>query len=171
MWNWLKRDKSAQEPADERVLALEGELQHLRLELQERERTLAQLQADLERQRGGADTRLAESVRTQVRALLSDAAAPAAQLLTQAHLHEVEGRPLQAGDVLAVARRLLRALEDHGLAVEGQVGQTVPFDPDHHEPLRAEISPRPGQDVVVRFVGLAYRGQLLRRAGVEAVEG
>ncbi|MBN1954048.1 MAG: nucleotide exchange factor GrpE [Anaerolineae bacterium] len=166
----MKRDKSAQDPADERALALEGELQRLRLELQERERSLAQLQAELERQRGGAGARLAESVQAQVMALLGDVAAPAAQLLTQAHLHE-QGRPLQAGDVLAVARRLLRALEDHGLTVEGQVGQIVPFDPDHHEPLRAEVSPRPGQDVVVRFVGLAHQGQLLRRAGVEAVEG
>jgi molecular chaperone GrpE (heat shock protein) len=72
--------------------------------------------------------------------------------------------------VLTVARRLVRALEDNGLTVEGSVGERVPFDPDHHEPLSADVSLQAGQMVVVRFVGVAYRGKLLRKAGVEQVD-
>jgi hypothetical protein len=42
---------------------------------------------------------------------MADVAAPVAQLFTQAHLLEVEGKPVQAKDALAVAKRLVRALE------------------------------------------------------------
>ena len=57
-----------------------------------------------------------EAVQAQVEQLLADAATPVAQLLTQAHLLETEERPVQAKDALAVAKRLVRTLEDHGLA-------------------------------------------------------
>jgi molecular chaperone GrpE (heat shock protein) len=152
---------------DEQLLALEREAQNLRLELEERDQLLANLHIELERQRSGASARVTESVQAQIEQLLTEAAAPVAQLLTQAHLLEVEGRPVQARDILAVAKRLVRAFEDHGLTLEGSVGQTVPFDPDRHEPLSGGAYPDPGQPVVVRFVGVAYRGKLLRKAGVE----
>jgi molecular chaperone GrpE (heat shock protein) len=152
---------------DERLLALEREAQDLRLELEERDRLVSNLREELERQRGGTSIRVTESVQAQIEQLLSEAAAPAAQLLTQAHLLEVDGRPVQARDILTVAKRLVRTLEDHGLTPEGSVGQTVPFDPDRHEPLSADAYPDPGQPVVVRFVGVAYRGKLLRKAGIE----
>jgi molecular chaperone GrpE (heat shock protein) len=149
--------------ADERTLALEREAQDLRLKLEELERALANLKRELERQRSGAG----EAVQAQMERLLADAAAPVAQLLTQAHLLEVEGKPVQAKDVLAVAKRLVRALEGSGLTLADSVGQTVPFDPNRHEPLSAAFAPQPGQSVVVRFVGVAYQGKLLRKAGVE----
>lgn len=152
---------------DGRVLELEREAQNLRLELKERERVVANLKGELERQRSGASDRVAEAVQAQVEQLLADAAAPVAQLLTQAHLLEVEGKPVQAKDVLAVAKRLVRTLEDNGLTPEGSVGETVPFDPNRHEPLSADASLKPGQPVTLRFVGVAYQGKLLRKAGVE----
>jgi molecular chaperone GrpE (heat shock protein) len=152
----------------ERILELEGNLQSLRLELAEQKRTTEKLKLELERQRGGESARLAAA---QVEKLLSDVATPISQLLTQTHLLKVEGRPVQASDVLAIAARLVRALEDHGLTIEGAIGQSVAFDPNHHEPLSIEEELQPGQEVVIRMVGLAYRGKLLRRAGVVMVAG
>jgi molecular chaperone GrpE (heat shock protein) len=85
-------------------------------------------------------------------------------------LLETEGHPVQAKDVMVVAKRLVRVLEDNGLKLAGNVGETVRFDPNHHEPLSAGASPKQGEHVVVRFVGVAYRGKLLRKAGIEKVE-
>jgi molecular chaperone GrpE (heat shock protein) len=166
MWNRI-RSLLGLRPSGERVMALERQVQSLRLDLAEQERLAARLRKDLERQRSGASNHVTEAVHAQVEQLLADAATPVAQLRTQTHLLEAEGRPVQAKDVLAVAKRLVRTLEDHGLAYEGSVGETVPFDPNRHEPLSADASPRPGQMVVVRFVGVGYRGKLLRKAGVE----
>lgn len=154
--------------AEERVLQLENELQNLRLELQAQQKTADRLKDELERQRGGESARLAAA---QVEQLLADVAAPVSQLLTQSHLLKVENRPVRAEDVLAVATRLVRALEDRGLTTEGAVGQTVPFDPNRHEPLSADAAITSGQQVVIRLVGIAAHGKLLRKAGVMAVEG
>jgi molecular chaperone GrpE (heat shock protein) len=166
VWKWLGR-LLGKKPADEQALALEQEAQKLRLELAEQEQTVARLKQELERQRGGASAHVTEAVQTQVEQLLTDVSTPVSQLLTQAHLLEVEGQPVQARDVLALVKRLVRTLEDRGLTLVGRVGESVPFDPDHHEPLSADVSPKSGQMVTVRFVGVAHRGKLLRKAGVE----
>ncbi len=174
MPNWLDRllgrvPRGEAGAPEERVLLLEREVQRLRLELaEERERT-ARLQGALEQQRGDVDGLVRERVGAQMERMLTDAAAPVAQLLTQAYLVEVEERPVAARDVLAVARRLVRSLEDVGLTVEGRIGERVAFDPARQEPLSAAALPERGQMVAVRFVGVAYRGKVLRKAGVEAV--
>jgi molecular chaperone GrpE (heat shock protein) len=165
VWKWLAT-LLGKKPAAEQVLDLDREVQGLRLELEERDRDIVNLMDELMRTRAGTITRAAEAVQAQVEGLLTDAATPVAQLLTQAHLLEVEGKPVQARDVLAVAKRLVRSLEDNGLVLEGSVGETVPFDPNRHEPLSADASLTPGQPVIVRFVGAAYQGKLLRKAGV-----
>ncbi len=148
---------------EERLLEMAGELQHLRLELTEEKRTSAKLKQELERQRSQESARL---VAAQVEQLLADAAGPVSQLLTQEHLLKVEGKPVQTRDVLAVATRLIRALEDHGLTIEGSLGQTASYDPNRHEPLSADSQLKPGQNVVIRLVGVGYKGKLLRKAGV-----
>jgi molecular chaperone GrpE (heat shock protein) len=170
MWKWFRTrrgEPAAARPTDDADLpALRREVQSQRLELAERERVLANLKSEMERLRRGEGERIAAAVQTQVERLLSSAAAPVAQLLTQAHLLEVEGKPVEARDVLAVARRLLRVLEDEGLALEGSVSATVAFDPNRHEPLSSATSLTAGQSAVIRFVGVAYRGKVLRKAGV-----
>ena len=50
----------------------------------------------------------------------------------------------------------------------GSVGQSVVFDPNRHESLSAEDELRPGANVIIRLVGLSYKGKLLRKAGVIA---
>lgn len=162
MWKWIA-DLFARRPA----ASSENEVQALRLELAERDRLISQLKADLERQRREADTRGAASVQAQVEQVFTDAAAPAAQLLTQAYLLEAENRPVQARDVLAVAKRLIGALESSGLGFEGHPGERAKFDPDRHELLNSGSTLRPGQPATVRFAGVTFRGKLLRKAGVE----
>src|SRR5215475_368731 len=162
MLKWLSRtSRQAAEPAlqvDD--LALKREAQRLRLEMEEREKLVASLKGELERQRNGLSAYIDEAVRARIERLMTGVAAPVAQLLTQAHLLEVEGRPVQAKDVLAVAKRLVRALEDEGLTLDGRVGESVSLDPNRHEPVGGNASIAPGQSGVIRFIGLTYRGEL-----------
>lgn len=164
------RQESAPTADGERTLALEREAQQLRLELQERERQRAQLRAELERQREGVATRLNEGVQASLERLFADASSPVAQLLTQAHLLEA-GKPVQARDVLSVARRLVRVLEDRGLQLVGAAGETTAFDPNRHAPLSAEVSLAAAERVIVRLVGVAHQGKVLHKAGVEKAGG
>jgi molecular chaperone GrpE (heat shock protein) len=173
MAGWLDRllGRGGEAGGDhERLLALRREVQDLRLLLDERGREVAALREALDRQRSDAEARSAEAVRAKMEQLLAEAAGPVAQLVMQGHLLEAEGKPVQARDVLAVARRLVRVLEDEGLAVDGRVGERAAFDPDRHAVLGGEAPP-PGQAVVVRFVGISCRGRVLRKAGVERVQG
>lgn len=149
--------------SDERLLEMAGELQKMRLELEEQKRTVAKLKQELERQRGGENTRLVEA---QIEQLFGDLAGPVSQLLTQNHLLKVEAKPVQANDILVVANRLIRALEDFGLTIENKVGDVVSFDPNLHEPLGGDSDINVGQAVTVRLVGVAYKSRLLRKAGV-----
>jgi molecular chaperone GrpE (heat shock protein) len=171
MWSWLQRwfgkpVRTEQTVVDEQVLTLERTVQGLRLELQERDRVVTNLKGEVERQREAAEARLAEAVRMQVERLFTDVAAPVVQLLTQSYLLEIEGKPIQAKDVLAVVKRVVRALEDNGFKLEGSVGETIAFDPNRHEPLRADTSLKPGEQVVVKFVGASYHGKVIKKAGV-----
>jgi molecular chaperone GrpE (heat shock protein) len=165
MWKRLRSLFVTQTP-----VASENELQALRLELAERDKQIMQLKADLERQRREAGQRGEASIQAQLEQLLADAALPVAQLQTQAHLLEAEQRPVQAKDILVVARRLVRVLEDQGLSLEQQVGEQAAFDPNRHEPLNATQALSAGQPVIVRFVGVSFQGKILRKAGVEPQE-
>jgi molecular chaperone GrpE (heat shock protein) len=164
---WLGKASPGKLPEGERLLALEREAQMLRLELTEREKILANLEATVERQRNDESRRINETVQAQIERLVSEAATPLTQLLTQAHLLEVAGKPLQAKDVLAVAKRLIRVLEESGLKLESAIGEALPFDPNRHEPLSADTIIKLDQTVTIRFAGVSYRGKLLRKAKVE----
>ena len=164
MWTWL--DKLLGRTTNDEVLELKRQVQSLRLDLEEATQLTERLKEDLARQRSGADAEVTDAVDAQIEQLVSDAAAPVSQLLTQAYLVE-EGQSVRAQDVLTVARRLVRSLERMGLRPEGRVGERVSFDPDRHEPLSATTSLAPSQPVVIRFVGMAYQGRILHKASVE----
>ncbi|MFP4346189.1 MAG: nucleotide exchange factor GrpE [Anaerolineales bacterium] len=169
---WLDRllgkrsDERAAGDQGAEIVALEREVQSLRLDLQEQRALAERLKQELERARDSAGTEVAQQVQARIERLLAAAGAPVAQLQTQAHLLE-EGQPVRGRDVMAVAQRLVRVLEDQGLTLEGSVGERVPFDPNRHEPLSTGVALQPGQPVIVRFVGIGYQGRLLRKAGVE----
>ncbi len=147
-----------------------NEAQRLRLELAERDETITLLRRELERHRRMTGASVAGRTQAQVEQLVSGIAAPLSQLSTQIHLL-AKGQAVQSRDMSAVAQRLVAALVDNGLVLEGQIGEVVPFDPDRHEPLNADQMLQPGQSVVVRFCGVSYRGRLLHKASVEIVGG
>jgi molecular chaperone GrpE (heat shock protein) len=151
----------------EGALEQASEAQHVRLELEERERQLELLKNEVARLRVNAQE-LTEAARSaQMERLLAESAAPVAQLMTQTYLVDVQGRPLQARDVLAVTRRLVQVLEEHGMQVVGKIGEIQPFDPDRHDPMASGLPIEPGSPVTIRFVGIAYRDHLLKKMGVE----
>lgn len=150
-------------------VAASAEAQSLRVELLERDRLIQTLKQELERARSGEQERVHEIVEARLERLMSGAAAPVAQLLTQIHLFEAEGKPVQTKDVLAVAKRIVRALEDEGLSILSGVGETVAFDPNYHQPLGTQGPLAQSEKAVVRLVGISYRGKVLRKASVEKV--
>ncbi len=154
-------------PAPASELEAQREIQSLRLELAEREKEIARLTSEVQRQRQGANALLEETVQTRTEQWLATVAAPVAQILTQGYLLETEGKPVQARDVWTVARRIVRALEEYGLTIEDTPGESVPFDPNCHQILGSGAAPEPGQSVTVRLAGISYRGKILQKAGVD----
>lgn len=165
MPKWLTALLARQGKADGRTLTLQRDLQLLRFELEEHKETIERLKREAEIMRAQEELRAKELVQFQIERVFSDIASPAAHILTQAHLLENENKPVEARDVLAVAKRLLRALADYGLKVEGRVQESEPFDPNRHEPL-GEQAIRAGAPVMIQFVGFSFQGKVIRRAGV-----
>lgn len=165
MLGWLTKLLGKTSTPD-RVLTLERELQTLRLELADRDCMIATLKEDLERQRSRAGARMTEAMQAQIEQLLGDLAGPITQLLTQTYLLEVENQPVQAKAVLIIAKQLVHVLEEYGLTMRGEVGQTVKYDPDYHQPLGDKVSFMRGEPVTIRFAGISYAGKIIRKAGV-----
>jgi hypothetical protein len=164
MGSWWRRLFGAPGTVDDRVPALEREAGELRLVVKGLEETLGNLKQAL---RDLAARARDEAVHGELAGVVEDLAVPITQLHTQEHLLAKEGKPVGARDVLTVANQVIHLLEDRGLALEGTVGEEVPYDPDRHEPLRAADRPAPGAPVVIRFAGVVWRGQVVKRAGVE----
>lgn len=106
-------------------------------------------------------------------ALLSffkDAADPVTQLLTLNDLIEHQSKPVKPEDVIVHAKLLIAALQEHGLTIEGRPGQVVHYNPNFHEPLSATENPAVDQPVSIRFPGASFKGQVVKRAGVQIME-
>lgn len=149
------------------VLEFKRELQELRLQLAERDRTIKQSRAELERLRGGAEQDAQQRARSDMERLVTAMGAPMAQLVTQAHLHRSGAVEIRVEDVLRVGTRLVRALRDAEVDTVGEVGEAEPYDPERHDPLSADEPVATGDQVVVKVVGLSYQGRILRKAGVD----
>ncbi len=174
MWKKLKRlfnDPTTNDAVSEKdSLALQQQIQSLKLELAEREQTIAGLNQRLEKQRSNENKLAGEKARAQMESLVAEASAPAVQLLTLAHLSESAGKTLQVRDVLMVAMRLVHALENHGMTAEDKIGEVVAFEPNRHELLAQAGGIKPGDPVQIRFSSIAFQGKLLRKAGVSAIQ-
>ena len=149
----------------EALLEARRELGSLRLELEEKEKALERLARELEKRRREESERVSGELDARWEAVLADLSSPLSLLLTQAQLLE-RGIQVPPREVARVAGFLERVLSDHGLEVEGRVGERVSFDPSRHEPGESS-SPAPGEEVVVKTVGLSFRGRVLRKARVE----
>ena len=172
MLSWLQQlFQSSPPPANEEPsLALTTELQKLSLELKKRDQTITTLKQELDRQRQGEQTRLNQTLQSETKQLFNDIASPISQLLTQAHLLETEGKPVSPQDILTVAKRLIRNLEQKGLTIHGTLGETVPFDANYHQPLNSQQEISIGTPVTIKIVGIAYQQQILKKALVERAE-
>lgn len=155
----------------ESVLRLERELRELRLVVAERDRSIERSHAVLERLRGGAEQDAEQRARADVERLVAAIGAPLVQFVTQDHLHRSGKVSVRVDDVLRVGASLVRVLREAGVDTVGEVGEAEPYDPERHDPLSAETSVAAGEEVVVRVVGLRYRGRVLRKAGVDRLGG
>jgi len=150
----------------ERLMQSERELQAMRLELEEKERALRSAQHDLGVQQKQMESALAAMTQARTEQMFSELAAPVAQIVTQSYLFATENKLLQPKDVIAAAKRIVACLKNHGLQLEGEVGEICGFDGDLHEPLSLDESVQAKEPVMVRMVGISYQGKILRRAAV-----
>ena len=166
MLNWLKSlFQSGQETG--RVRQLEREVQSLRVMLADQDKVIAQLRSELQKHRNETEVRVKKSAQVVIEKLMADVAILVTKLNSQTYVVEEQKRPLNVKDVLAVVKQLMQVFQNFGLRLEGYVGEMTSFDPDHHLPLRNDVTFVQGEPVIVRFVGVAYRGKLLRKARVE----
>lgn len=170
MNQWLKnlfKAAPAQSDSSAALLEAEARIRRLELDVQNMEQVIAVLQSDLAQREASQQSLSGLEVSTRLDDVFRSAAAPITQLLTLFWLHEDQQKNLQAGDVLAVAQRLINSLERSGMQIVHQVGEIVAFDPDRHSPLSASEESRIGGPVKVRFVGVAHQGRILLKAAVE----
>lgn len=179
MKNWLRNlfqqpeQQAEKSPAAQIPNRLESdleeknELQALRLERAEKQRAIEHMAQEIKRLREQQDEMIQITLHSQFEELYKEMAVPASQILTQSHLIEAQGKMVSAQDLLAVSRRMIRAMERHGVVFEYQVGETTRFDPAKHISLTPGQGIEPGHPVVVRFCGVTYKGKMIQKAIVE----
>jgi molecular chaperone GrpE (heat shock protein) len=146
---------------------LEREIQSLRVMLQDQDRVVENLRKELQQHRREAELLVKRSTQTVIENFMADVAPSVTKLNSQIYIVEEQNRPLNVRDVLAVGKNILGVFQKYGLRLEGVVGELTSFDPDHHASLKKDVPFTQEEPVVVRFVGVAYRGKLLSRARVE----
>jgi predicted RNase H-like nuclease (RuvC/YqgF family) len=149
------------------IMQLEREVQSLRTMLEEQDKVITKLKKDLTQLQSETEFRAKKFIQAKLEELMSEVASLITQIHTQAYLVEEKNRPLNVRDVINVAKRFERVFQNRGLRLEGYVGEITSYDPDHHKTLQTDVPVVEGEPVVVRFVGVAYRGKLLSKAAVE----
>jgi molecular chaperone GrpE (heat shock protein) len=165
--NWLK-GLFKKEKSTGMLQQLERETESLRAMLEDQDKIIANLTGELKKHRDEAEFRLKRSTQAVMEKIAGDLASPVAKLNSQAYVVEEQNHPLNVRDVIEVGKQFIQVFQKYGLRLEGYVGEMTPFDPDHHMPLRQEMAFTLGEPVVIRFVGIGYRGKLLRKASVES---
>jgi molecular chaperone GrpE (heat shock protein) len=166
MANWFKSLFKKEQDLG-RVEQLEREIQSLRAMLQDQDKVVENLTKELQQSRREAELRVMKSAQAVIEKFMAEAASPITKLNSQIYVVEEQNRPLNVRDVLAVVKQVLGVFQKYGLRLEGYVGEMTSFDHDHHMSLKNDVSIAQGEPVVIRFVGVAYRGKLLSKARVE----
>lgn len=176
MFNWLKQLFSSPtstvistDESQDKILILETQLQQLKLELEEGNKTINNLQQQLQRQEEKEFLQLQEKILGEKEKLFNDIASPISQLITQKYLLEVEEKPVQAKDILLVVKRLINVFESQGLTVIGDMGKTITFNPNYHQSLINNIDINISDKVIIKIVGVSYQGQVIKKAIVEKI--
>ena len=150
------------------ILKLQSALRARDLDLDDAQKAIEQLQADIARVREEQKSLVAAYVDNALEKTMRDIAVPLTQLATQTNLHEVQGKSVNLKDVFNVVKRLNKVLESAGVTLDGTVGDRLPFDQNRHELLSAEQSH--STRVRVLIAGVAFRGKIIKKAAVEPVE-
>jgi hypothetical protein len=143
------------------------ELQRLRLDNELMETRIDELNAEVERLRFLLRDQVTREADLKIEEMFTAAATPITQLFLQDDLLTRQGKPIQAKDVLAIVRRLVRVFLENGLEAVGDPASQVSYNPGLHFPLSSEPALSEGETVVIRIPGVQYRGKILRKAGVE----
>jgi len=166
MANWFKslfRKEHETYQSDQ----LQRDTQSLRSMLEDQDKVIAQLTRELQKLRSESEIRAQKSTQVLIEKFIADVSSSITKLNSQIFVVEEQNRPLNVREVLAVAKQFITIFQKYGLRLEGYVGEITPFNPDHHSSLSKDVPIDQEEPVVVRFVGVAYRGKLLRKAGVE----
>lgn len=148
---------------NERLLDLERELQLVKLELDEHRQLLKVARQDLELHARQSEEAVAREVRGRIEKLFQEIAGSATQLVTQDHMLSVQNKPLKATDIQAVANRLIQTLQNHGLVIQGKIGDTAVFDKNLHQPLSSDEDIKDGEEVIVRMSGISNHAPTSRQ--------
>ena len=165
--NWLKSllHRKQTQPAEQHDL--QNELQTLRLELTEQSRELDALKASRVRETAAQQERVETEAGARLEQIVQEMASAMAQLSVQNYLLMEQEKPVAWADVMAVAQRIVRTLEQHGMEIAPRPGEAMAFDANRHLPLSAGQAIQPGEMVVIRFPGIWFRGKMLAKAQVE----
>lgn len=177
MFDWVKKFFSSSnssnsevistDESSDKILSLETQLQELKLELKEKEKTLNNLQQQLNLQEQKESKQLDEQIASEKEKLFNQIASPVSQLITQKYLLEVEAKEIKAEDILLVVKRLLNVFENEGLNFIGAVGEATQFDPNYHQSLNSNVEINTEDTVVIKIVGISYQNQVIKKAIVE----
>ncbi|HEX7433038.1 MAG TPA: hypothetical protein VF326_05230 [Anaerolineaceae bacterium] len=154
-------------PDQASLLSLQSQVQSLKLELEESNKTIRQLNETLERSHSQAAASAQDKADVRLEALYTTLSGPVSQLLTQAELIDGQGKAIPAQDVLVLVKKIIKGLQENGLTLSGQIGQIAVFNPDLHAPVSSDSPLSPGDEVRIRFAGVNYKGRLLRKALVD----
>ncbi len=102
--------------------------------------------------------------------LIAEAASPLSQLILQDHLAATEGASLTAKDVLVNVKKVLDVLREHGLCIIGKPAETTIFDQQIHESALPDFEPSQGQEIQIRYSGIAFHSTVIRKAAVGPIE-
>ena len=170
MINWLKQLFSKKKLSSQSIIELQGKLQEIRLDLIEKEKIITHLKQENDRISRSVEQQIDEKYNQGIEKIFVDLSTPVTHLLTQVYLIEDAGMQVQEKDILAASKRLVQGLFSAGLETIGQLGEVVPYNSINQMALGVESTLKEGDRVVIRFVGLKYRGKILRKTLVEKIE-
>lgn len=151
------------------ILLIKQALTHLEAHCQSSYSLVDSLKKELSLQQRNQEQQINATIEGALLSFYKDVADPVTQLVTLNHLIE-EGKPVKPEDIVVHARLLIAALNEHGLSIEGSPGQVVPYNPNFHEPLSTNESPSVGEPVFIRFPGASFKGQVIKKAGIQIRE-
>jgi molecular chaperone GrpE len=140
----------------------------LRMDLEERDRTISALKKEYELLRNRAETEQGDAGREALAGLLGRIAPLLSQLATLRSLSD-GGTPVKAEDLLKLMGKVETLMHEAGLEPIGRVGEDVPFDGRLHQRMSGGWLKE--EDMVrVRFVGYRFKGTVIKKAMVSKRE-